>query len=46
VDPSNVDRNHHRLWSVADNQIRRCWHRGPSPQNFTLLDRAAVRRIG
>lgn len=45
VDPSDVDRNHHRLWSVADNQIRRCWQRGPSPQNFSLFDRAAVRRI-
>lgn len=45
VDPSDVDRHHDRLWSVSDNQIRRCWQRGPSPQNFSLLDRAAVRRI-
>jgi hypothetical protein len=44
VDPSDVDRNHVRLWSVADNQIARCWKRGLSPQNFTLVDRAAFRR--
>ena len=44
VDPSDVDRNHARLWSVADNQIARCWQRGLSPQNFTLVDRAAFRR--
>jgi hypothetical protein len=44
VDPSDVDRNHARLWSVADNQIARCWRRGPSPQNFSLVDRAAFRR--
>ncbi len=44
VDPSDVDRNHARLWSVTDNQIARCWQRGPSPQNFTLVDRAAFRR--
>jgi hypothetical protein len=44
VDPSDVDRNHDRLWSVSDNQIGRCWQRGLSPQNFSLIDRAAVRR--
>jgi hypothetical protein len=44
VDPADVDRHHRRLWSLSDNQIRRCWVRGPSPQNFSLLDRAAVRR--
>jgi len=44
-DPLDVDRNHDRLWSVSDNQIRRCWQRGPSPQNFSLLDRAAVRVV-
>ncbi len=44
VDPSDVDRNHARLWSVSDNQIVRCWRRGSSPQNFSLIDRAAVRR--
>lgn len=44
VDPTDVDRDHSRLWAVSDNQIRRCWTRGLSPQNFSLLDRAAVRR--
>jgi hypothetical protein len=42
--PSDVDRNHARLWSLTDNQIRRCWQRGLSPQNHTLFDRAAYRR--
>lgn len=45
VDPSDIDRNHARLWSVSDTQIIRCWRRGLSPQNFSLIDRAAVRRI-
>ena len=44
LDPRNVDRFHNRLWSVADNQIVRCWQRGPSPQNFSLFSRAAYRR--
>lgn len=44
VDPVDVDRNHIRLWSVSDNQIARCWRRGLSPQNFSLINRAAVRR--
>jgi len=38
TDPTDIDRDHARLWDVADNQIRRCWQRGPSPQNFGLLD--------
>jgi len=44
TDPESVDRHHARLWSVSDNQITRCWKRGLSPQNFGLIDRAAVRR--
>ena len=44
VDPTDVDRHHARLWSVSDNQIFRCWRRGTSPQNFSLLDREAFRR--
>lgn len=44
VEPTDVDRNHARLWSVSDSQIARCWQRGLSPQNFSLFDRAAVRR--
>ena len=45
VDPVGVDRDHSRLWSITDNQIHRCWARGLSPQNFSLFDRAAVRRM-
>jgi hypothetical protein len=45
VDPVDVDRNHERLWSVSDNQIRRCWTRGMSPQNFSLFDRATIRVV-
>jgi len=43
-DPVDIDRDHRRLWSVADNQIGRCWKAGLSPQNFGLFDRAALRR--
>lgn len=42
--PADVDRNHVRLWDWEDSQIARCWQRGPSPQNLSLLDREAVRR--
>ena len=44
LDPADVDRHHARLWSWRDNQIARCWQRGPSPQNFALFDPLAVRR--
>jgi hypothetical protein len=44
TDPVDVDRYHERLWSIADSQIPRCWEAGASPQNFSLFDRAAVRR--
>jgi hypothetical protein len=43
VNPSDVDRNHARLWSWSDTQIARCWRRGPSPQNFRLFSRDAFR---
>jgi hypothetical protein len=43
TDPSDVDRNHQRLWDWSDLQILRCWERGPSPANFGLFDRAAFR---
>lgn len=43
-DPTDVDRDHARLWSVRDSQIPRCWSAGLSPQNFGLFDRAAVRQ--
>jgi hypothetical protein len=42
TNPVDVDRNHARLWSITDNQIRRCWTRGLSPQNFSLFDRTAL----
>ena len=42
--PASVDTHHERLWEWRDSQIVRAWKRGPSPQNFALFDRAAVRR--
>jgi hypothetical protein len=42
-DPVDVDRAHERLWDWRDNQIVRTWQAGPSPQNFTLFTRDAVR---
>jgi hypothetical protein len=45
TDPTEIDRDHARLWDVDDNQIVRCWRAGPSPQNFDLFDRAAFRRV-
>ena len=44
TNPLDVDRYHARLWDWRDLQIVRCWRNGPSPQNFSLLDRASVRR--
>ena len=41
--PTDIDRDHARLWDWSDNQIRRCWKAGPSPQNFALFDRNALR---
>jgi hypothetical protein len=41
--PVDVDRDHRRLWSIRDNQVRRCWETGLSPQNFALFSHAAVR---
>ena len=43
TEPTEIDLDHARLWSLTDSQIPRCWARGPSPQNFRLIDRAAVR---
>jgi hypothetical protein len=42
--PLDVDRYHARLWEWRDSQIIRAWQRGPSPQNFDLFDRSAVRQ--
>jgi hypothetical protein len=44
TDPTDIDRDHARLWSWSDPQFVRCWRQGPSPQNFALLDQAALRR--
>ena len=46
TEPSEIDLDRARRWSVSDNQIRRCWTRGMSPQNFNLIDRSSVRRPG
>ena len=43
TEPSEIDLDHSRLWSVTDTQIQRCWARGASPQNFRLLARGSVR---
>jgi len=43
TEPFDVDRFHDRLWDWSDNQIRRAWHAGPSPQNFNLFTRDSVR---
>lgn len=37
TDPESADLHHERLWDWSDNQIFRCWKRGPSPQNFDLF---------
>jgi hypothetical protein len=39
----DVDLHHERLWDWKDTQILRCWQKGPSPQNFSLIDWTAVR---
>lgn len=44
--PESVDTHHGRLWDWRDPQIVRAWKRGPSPQNFALFSRAAVRAHG
>jgi hypothetical protein len=46
TDPTDVDRDHARLWSWSDMQVVRCWRRGPSPQNFQLFARDAFRVEG
>lgn len=43
--PDDVDRHHERLWDWRDPQIVRAWHAGLSPQNFSLFDRATVRKV-
>jgi hypothetical protein len=41
----DVDRHHERIWDWSDLQIVRCWRKGPSPQNFNLFVREAVRQV-
>ena len=41
--PTDIDRDHARLWDWSDNQIRRAWTAGPSPQNFSLASRDTLR---
>lgn len=42
--PVDVDRHHDRLWEWRDSQISRALRSRPSPQNFNLFNRSAVRR--
>jgi hypothetical protein len=42
--PDEIDQHHERLWDFGDSQIHRAWKSAPSPQNFDLFDRAALRR--
>jgi MFS family permease len=42
--PSEIDRDHARLWDVADSQIVRAFTTPPSPQNYQLVTRDAVRK--
>jgi MFS family permease len=44
--PASVDRHHERLWDWRDPQFVRCWTTGPTPQNFRLFSRYAVRQEG
>lgn len=44
TDPTEIDRDHTRLWDWSDPQFVRCWKRGFSPQNFDLFTTDAFRR--
>jgi hypothetical protein len=37
TDPTEIDRDHARLWDWRDPQFVRCWKRGFSPDNFNLF---------
>jgi hypothetical protein len=43
-DPTEIDRDHARLWEIADSQIVRTSRSAASPQNFQLFTRAAIRQ--
>jgi len=40
TDPTEIDRDHARLWDWSDPQFVRCWKRGFSPDNFNLFSEA------
>jgi hypothetical protein len=42
--PTDVDRDHARLWQWTDSQLARAAHAGWNPNNFALFSRAAFRR--
>jgi hypothetical protein len=44
--PSEVDRNHARLWDWRDLQVARAWQMGLSPQNFNLFNWTSYRTTG
>jgi hypothetical protein len=37
TDPTEIDRDHARLWDWRDPQFARCWTGGFSPENFNLF---------
>jgi hypothetical protein len=41
--PEGVDLHHERLWDWRDSQIERVFRSAPSPQNFNLFSRRAIR---
>lgn len=43
-DPTEIDHDHARLWDVRDSQIHRAFTSAPSPQNFQLWSREAIRK--
>jgi hypothetical protein len=43
-DSTEIDRDHARLWDVADSQIVRTFASAPSPQNYQLFTRSAIRK--
>jgi hypothetical protein len=44
--PSEVDKNHWRLWDWRDLQVKRAWEMGLSPQNFNLFNWTSYRTSG
>jgi hypothetical protein len=44
ADPTDIDRDHQRLWDWTDPQFVRCWRTGLSPQNLSLWPPAGAAR--